>query len=98
MADEATMRLGNPFLIGVYSLALLTFGAAIGGQWGKNPHTVILMVVIGAVLMVIHDLVTGILFFSISMKWARKISGRRAEPAEGIDVAHQDRPKRAPRH
>jgi hypothetical protein len=92
MADEATMRLGNPFLIGVYSLALLAFGAAIGGRWGQTPHYVVLMVVIGALLMVIHDMVTGMLFFWISMAWARKISGRRAEPADGIHVARQDRP------
>lgn len=92
MADEATMKLGNPILIGVYSLALLAFGAAIGCRWGQTPHYVILMIVIGALLMVIHDLATGILIFRISMAWAQKVSRKRVEPAEGINAARQNLP------
>jgi thiamine pyrophosphate-dependent acetolactate synthase large subunit-like protein len=87
MPDEARMRLGNPFLIGVWSLAMLAFGAAIGARWGHTVRDVICMVVIGALLMVIHDLVTGVLIFGTSMAWARRVIRNRSEVAVGIDVA-----------
>jgi fatty acid desaturase len=87
MPDEARMQLGNPFLIGVWSLALLTFGAAIGARWGHTMHNVICMIVIGALLMVIHDLVTGVVIFGMSMAWARRVIRNRSEVAVGIDVA-----------
>jgi formate hydrogenlyase subunit 3/multisubunit Na+/H+ antiporter MnhD subunit len=66
------MTLGNPILIGIYSLALLSIGAAIGVRWGHSAHTAIWMVLIGAVLMVIHDMLTGIVLFLSAAAWASR--------------------------
>ena len=35
--NNIRLQLGNPFLIAIYSLALLLIGAAIGARWGCNP-------------------------------------------------------------
>ena len=36
--SQPTMRLGDPFLIGVYCLAHLALGAAIGAKWAHTSH------------------------------------------------------------
>lgn len=71
------MKLGNPLLIGIYSLALLLIGAAIGARWGHSPHTAVWMAVLGAALMVAHDMLTGAIFFLVSAAWALRSSRQR---------------------
>lgn len=70
------VRLGNPFLIFVYSVAILLLGCAIGLHWKATPAMALCLAVIGALLMVIHDLVTGILWFSVTAKMLGKTQGR----------------------
>jgi hypothetical protein len=68
------MRLGDPFLIGVSSLALLALGAAIGANCAFAPHEVVLFVIIGALLMIVHDMVTGVVIFAFCMTWANRVA------------------------
>jgi uncharacterized membrane protein YhaH (DUF805 family) len=77
MDNTMRMRLGSPFLIGIYSLALLSIGAAIGARWAHSPHTAAWMVLLGAVLMVVHDVLTGAIMFFVSAAWASRISRQR---------------------
>lgn len=65
---KMTATLGNPFLVFLYSLAILMFGCAIGVHWKATPCLAFCMTTIGAVLMVIHDLATGILGFWITAR------------------------------
>ena len=62
------VRLANPFLIFIYSVILLMLGCAIGIHWRAHPGTALLLAVGGAVLMVIHDLGMGFLWFLITAK------------------------------
>jgi len=55
--------LGNPFLIFLYSLAILVLGCAIGIHWKAASGTAFCLAVLGALLMVIHDLAMGVLWF-----------------------------------
>ncbi len=71
------LTLGNPFLIAIYCLALLLIGAAIGAQWGHAPHTAVWMAVLGAALMVAHDMLTGAIFFYVAAAWALRSSRQR---------------------
>lgn len=74
------MRLGNPVLIFIHSLVLLLFGCAIGIHWNSKPGTAVWIAVCGALLMVIHDLLEGIIWFGIAAKWTlavRRSSGRQ---------------------
>lgn len=75
------MKLGNPFLIAIYSLALLLIGAAIGARWGSNPHVAVWLVVLGAALMVAHDMLSYSIIFFVSTAWALRAS-RKQEVAE----------------
>jgi len=72
IVSEMKMTLGNPFLIGIYSAALLSIGAAIDARWGHSAHAAIWMVLIGAGLMVVHDMLTGLIFFFASIAWASR--------------------------
>lgn len=70
------VRLGNPLLIFVYSLSILLLGCAIGLYWKAAPGMALCLALIGALLMVIHDLVTGILWFSVTAKMVGKTQDR----------------------
>lgn len=96
MSDQIQMRLGNPFFIGIYSLALLAFGAAIGAQWGHSPQVAVWMVVAGAGLMVAHDTVAFAVIFLLSTAWASRANRKREASAAVMQgaVATQ-RPRRA---
>ena len=67
------MQLANPALIFVYSVVLLLFGCAIGMHWSKSPGTAIWIAVCAALLMVIHDLVTGFIWMGITVKWTQAV-------------------------
>ena len=41
MTNKIEMQLANPLLIGVYSFALLSIGAAIGAWWGHSPRVAV---------------------------------------------------------
>lgn len=66
MGMKVTM--GNPLLIFLYSFSLFIFGCAIGLHWKAHTGTALLLVAAGSVLMVIHDLGIGIMWFVISAK------------------------------
>ena len=61
-------KLGNPFLIFIYSVTLLMLGCAIGIHWNVHPGVAFMLAVGGAVLMVIHELGMGLLWFSVTAK------------------------------
>ena len=78
MSSEIHLQLGHPILIVIYSLALLSIGAAIGVRWGHYPHVAIWMVVLGAGLMVAHDMLSFSIIFLVSTAWALR-TGRERE-------------------
>lgn len=65
------LSLANPFLVFVYSLAILLVGCAIGMHWKGSPELALSLVIGGATAMVIHDLVSGFLMFWATTKFAR---------------------------
>ena len=81
------MQLGNPFLIAIYSLALLLIGAAIGAKWGHNPHVALWLVVLGAALMVAHDMLSYSVIFLVSTAWALRASRKREVEAASTSQA-----------
>jgi hypothetical protein len=81
------MQLGNPFLIAIYSLALLLIGAAIGAKWGHNPHLALWLVVLGAALMVAHDMLSYSVIFLVSTAWALRASRKREVEAASTSQA-----------
>ena len=78
MSTKIYLQLGHPILIVIYSLALLSIGAAIGAQWGHSPRIAIWMVVLGAGLMVAHDMLSFSIIFLVSTAWALR-AGRERE-------------------
>lgn len=65
---KITVSLGNPILIFLWSLALLLLGCAIGLHWKSTPDTAYWLATLGGLLMVIHDLAMGILWFAVTTK------------------------------
>lgn len=65
---QMRLTLANPFLIFLYSLALLVFGCAIGLYWKSNPGMALCLTVVGALLTVIHDVATGLFWFWLIAK------------------------------
>ena len=65
---KLTVSLGNPFLILLYSLALLSLGCAIGLYWRATPGMALCLAAIGSLLMVIHDMAMGVLWFVAAAK------------------------------
>lgn len=60
---KLSVSLGNPFLILIYSLGLLLLGCAIGLYWKATPGTAFCVAALGAILMVIHDMAMGVMWF-----------------------------------
>jgi multisubunit Na+/H+ antiporter MnhB subunit len=70
---KMTVTLGNPLLIFVWSLAMLMLGCAIGIYWKATPGMAFCLVALGAVLMVIHDMAMGLLWFAVTAKMVARI-------------------------
>jgi hypothetical protein len=65
---EMKVQLANPVLVFVYSLFNLLFGCAIGMHWYKNPGSAVWVAICGALLMVIHDLAEGFIWFGVTAR------------------------------
>ena len=70
MGDRIRLTLANPFLVGIHSFALLLTGVAIGARWGHSPRVAMWMIVLGAGLMVAHDMLAYSIFFLVTTAWA----------------------------
>jgi hypothetical protein len=81
MTNKIEMQLSNPLTLGAYSLALLSIGAGIGAHWGHYPHVAVWMVVLGAVLMVAHDMLGFSIIFYMCTAWALRANSKRDLPA-----------------
>lgn len=73
---EIHLRFGNPFLIFIYSLALLLIGDATGVKCHSNPHRAFSIAVLGAVLMVAHDTCIALISIWTAAKFARTLRNR----------------------
>jgi hypothetical protein len=76
------MQLANPVLIFIYCLVLLLIGCAIGMHWSKSPGTAIWIAICAALLMVVHDLITGFIWMGITVKWTQAVRERSAQSSE----------------
>jgi hypothetical protein len=79
------MTLGNPILIFIYGLALLLFGCAIGIHWHATPAVAVGLALLGAALMVLHEMFTAILWFWITAACVRRVQNR-IRPSSGHDI------------
>ena len=70
---QMSVTLGNPILLFLYSLAILLFGCAIGLHWEATPGVASCLAALGALLMVIHDLATGAVWFWVIAKAASNL-------------------------
>ncbi len=75
---KMNVTLGNPFLIAIYSAALLLIGCAIG-RWAHTPATALWLAIAGGVLMAVHDTVTGVLWFWLAARWVHSAIERRKD-------------------
>jgi hypothetical protein len=75
MKMQAT--LANPFLIALYSAALLLIGCGVGMHWAHTPATALWLCIAGGALMAMHDLATGVLWFWLTARWARSVMIQR---------------------
>lgn len=72
-AMQAT--LGHPFLVFIYSTALLLIGCGVGRHW--IHISAFWLSIAGGLLMVGHDFFTGLLMFYISARWVRSVMSQR---------------------
>jgi hypothetical protein len=63
---QMKVQLANPVLIFVYSLSMLLIGSAIGMHWSNSHSTANWVAMCGALLMVIHDLTEGLIWFGLA--------------------------------
>jgi hypothetical protein len=75
MSTEMRIRLGNPGLIFIYSLALLLIGSAIGMHCHHSCITTFWISVLGAALVVVHDIISGLIWFVFTALWIRSTQG-----------------------
>ena len=68
MSENIRITLGHPVLIFIYSLVLLLIGCAIGMHWYQARACAIWIAVAAAVLMVVHDMFTGLIFASLTLR------------------------------
>jgi len=68
MSENIKISLGQPVLIFIYSLVLLLVGCAIGRHWYQTRASAIWIAVAAAALMVMHDMLTGLLFASLTFR------------------------------
>ena len=70
MSENIRISLGHPVLIFVYSMALLLIGCAIGMHWYQSRASAIWIAVAATALMVMHDMLTGLIFATLSLPLA----------------------------
>lgn len=79
--EESPMKvhvtLGNPFLIAIYSAALLLIGSAIGRR-ARTPSTALWLAIASGALMAIHETATGVLWFWLTARWVRSVMQRNS--------------------
>lgn len=78
-AEEGTsmqmkMTSGNLLLVFLMSLFLLLFGCGIGMYWHCSPATALLIVLLGAVLWVLHEVITVLLWFGVTAAWTEAVA------------------------
>lgn len=76
MKMQAT--LGIPFLTFVYSLSLFLVGGAIGAKCHGRPVLACSLALLGAALMVIHDISISLVWMWLGARWSDALAGRRA--------------------
>lgn len=65
---KLTVSLGNPFLILLYSLALLSLGCTLGLHWRTTPCVAWFLTAITALLVVAHDMAMGMLWVMVTAR------------------------------
>lgn len=75
---QMSVTLGNPILMFLYSLAILLFGCSIGLHWEAAPGVALCLAALGALVMVVHDLATGAVWFWVIAKAVSKTNQRTA--------------------
>lgn len=72
MSGNIRISLGNPFLIFIYSLAILLAGCSIGMHFCQWRSSAVWLAVASAALIVLHDMLTGLLFASLTFRRFQK--------------------------
>jgi hypothetical protein len=75
MKMQAT--LGHPILIAIYSTALLFIGCGVGVHWTHALPTALRLCIAGGILMAVHDLATGFVWFWLTARWVRSMMIQR---------------------
>lgn len=75
MKMQAT--LGHPILITLYSAALLLFGCAVGVRFHHTLPTTLWLCAAASILVAVHDLATGFVWFWLTAKWVRSVMIQR---------------------
>jgi hypothetical protein len=75
MKMQAT--LGHPILITLYSAALLLIGCGVGVRFYHSLPTALWICGAGSILVAVHDLATGFVWFWLTGKWVRSVMVQR---------------------
>lgn len=81
MSNLMTVRLGDPGLIFMHSVALPLIGVAIGMHWHQSGSTAIWIAVSGAMLIVINEMISGFFWSTLTALWIH--TNKRAVGARG---------------
>jgi hypothetical protein len=69
--------LANPILITLYSAALLLIGCGVGVRFHHSLPTALWICGAASILVAVHDLATGFLWFWLTAKWVRSMMIQR---------------------
>jgi len=72
MNGKFSVRLGNPVAIFFWSSAMLLTGIVIGAHWQPSRAWVMASGVAAGLFMVAHELVSGLMWCSITAWWIRR--------------------------
>ncbi len=72
MNERFSVRLGNPVAIFFWSSAMLLAGIVIGAYWHPSRAFVVAIGVAAGLFMVVHELVSGLMWCSITAWWIRR--------------------------
>jgi hypothetical protein len=71
------VTLGHPILIAIYSMALLFIGCGVGVRFSHTLPTALWLCAAGSILVAVHDLATGFVWFWLTAKWVRSVMIQR---------------------
>ena len=75
MNERLNVRLGNPFAIFIWSIAMFLSGIFIGAHWHPSLTHSIAFAVVAGIFMAVHELASCFFWCSLSAWWIGRRTG-----------------------